>query len=71
MANAYGVVLDDACLRWAAAENVPETVIAAICLLETMSVDEIVARLEPFFSGITASHWFLASAPALAAARVV
>jgi hypothetical protein len=47
MTNAYGVVLDDASLRWAAAESVPETVIAAICLLETMSVDEIVARLTP------------------------
>jgi hypothetical protein len=34
MTNAYGVVLDDASLRWAAAESVPETVIAAICLLE-------------------------------------
>ena len=43
--NAYGVVLDEASLRWAAAESVPETVIAAICLLETRSVDEVVARL--------------------------
>ena len=47
MGNAYGITLDDASLRWAAAESVPETVIAAICLLETMSVDEIVARLTP------------------------
>jgi hypothetical protein len=47
MTNAYGVVLDDASLRWATAESVPETVIAAICLLETRSVDEIVARLTP------------------------
>jgi len=45
MTNPYGVVLDDASRRWAAAESVPETVIAAICLLETRSVDEIVARL--------------------------
>jgi hypothetical protein len=45
--NAYGVLLDDASLRWAAAESVSETVIAAICLLETRSVDEIVARLTP------------------------
>ena len=45
MTNPYGVVLDDASLRWAAAESVPETVIAAICLLETRSVDEVVARL--------------------------
>jgi hypothetical protein len=47
MTNPYGVVLDDASLRWAAAESVPETVIAAICLLETRSMDEIVARLTP------------------------
>jgi hypothetical protein len=44
----YGITLDDAALRWAAAEGVPETVIAAICLLdENRSVDEIVARLTP------------------------
>jgi hypothetical protein len=47
MNNPYGLVLDDASLRWAAAESVPETVIAAICLLETRRVDEIVARLTP------------------------
>jgi hypothetical protein len=45
MTNPYGLLLDDASLRWATAESVPETVIAAICLLETRSVDEIVARL--------------------------
>ena len=55
MTNAYGVVLDDASLRWAAAESVPEAVIAAICLLETKSVDEIVARLTPIELGLTAS----------------
>jgi hypothetical protein len=47
MTNPYGVVLDDASRRWAAAESMPETVIAAICLLDTRSVDEIVARLTP------------------------
>jgi hypothetical protein len=47
MGNPYGITLDDAPLRWAAAEGVPEAVIAAICLLETRSVDEIVARLTP------------------------
>ena len=47
MTNPYGLVLDDASLRWATAESVPETVTAAICLLETRSVDEIVARLTP------------------------
>ena len=47
MNNPYGLVLDDASLRWAAAESVSEAVIAAIYLLETRSVDEIVARLTP------------------------
>jgi hypothetical protein len=47
MTNPYGVVLDDASLRWAAAESVSEAVIAAICLLETRSVDEIIAKLTP------------------------
>ena len=47
MANPYGLVLDDASLRWAAAEGVAEAVIAAICLLEMKSVDEIVAKLTP------------------------
>jgi hypothetical protein len=47
MVNPYGVLLDDESLRWAAAESVSEAVIAAICLLETRSVDEIVARLTP------------------------
>ncbi len=45
MANPYGITLDDASLRWAAAEGVPESVIAAVCLLGPKSVDEIVARL--------------------------
>jgi hypothetical protein len=45
MANPYGITLDDHSLRWAAAEDVPESVIAAICLLDEKSVDEIVARL--------------------------
>jgi hypothetical protein len=44
MTNPYGVVLDDESLRWAAAESVSEAVIAAICLLETRSVYEIVAN---------------------------
>jgi len=45
MANPFGITLDDASLRWAAAEGVPESVIAAICLLHERSVDELVARL--------------------------
>jgi hypothetical protein len=47
MTNAFGVVLDSASLRWAAAEGVPETVIAAVLLLENGSIDEIVAKLGP------------------------
>ena len=43
--NPYGITLDDASLRWAAAEGVSESVIAAICLLDEKSVGEIVARL--------------------------
>ncbi len=45
MGNSYRITLDDASLRWAAAEGVPETVIAAICLLRERGVDEIVAKL--------------------------
>jgi hypothetical protein len=47
MANPYGITLDGASLRWAAAEGVPEAVIAAICLLDEKGVDEIVAKLSP------------------------
>jgi hypothetical protein len=47
MANSYGITLDDHSLRWAAAEGVPEAVIAAICLLGQKSIDEIVSRLSP------------------------
>jgi hypothetical protein len=47
MANPYGITLDDASLRWAAAEGVSEAVIAAICLLPERSVDKIVAKLSP------------------------
>ncbi len=43
--NPYGITLDDASLRWAAAEGVPASVIAAICLLDEQSVDEIVTKL--------------------------
>ena len=47
MGNPYGITLDEASLRWAAAEGVPESVVAAICLLDEKSVDEIVAKLSP------------------------
>ncbi len=39
MANPYGITLDDHSLRWAAAEGVPEAVIATICLLGQKSID--------------------------------
>ncbi len=45
MANAYGIELDEDALRWAAAEGVPESVIAAIHLLPERSADDIVAKL--------------------------
>ena len=47
MTNAFGVVLDSAGMRRAAAEGVPETVIAAIYLLREHNVDEIAAKLRP------------------------
>jgi hypothetical protein len=47
MTNAFGVVLDSASVRWAAAEGVAETVIAAVLLLDERSIDEIVAKLRP------------------------
>jgi hypothetical protein len=43
--NPYGIQLDDEALRWAAAEGVPEAVVAAIRLLHERSVDQIAARL--------------------------
>jgi hypothetical protein len=45
MTNAFGVVLDDASARWAAAESVSETVIAAVLLLHDQSVSEIASKL--------------------------
>jgi hypothetical protein len=45
MANPYGITLDDDALRWAAAEGVSETVIAAVHLLPERGVDEVVAKL--------------------------
>ena len=47
MTNAFGVVLDNASVRRAALEGVPESVIAAIYLLHERSVDEIAAKLRP------------------------
>ena len=45
MTNRFGVVLDNASVRRAAVEGVPESVIAAIYLLHERSVDEIAAKL--------------------------
>jgi hypothetical protein len=47
MTNAFGVELDSASIRRAAAEAVPETVIAAIYLLYERTVDEIASKLTP------------------------
>jgi hypothetical protein len=45
MPNPYGVTLHPQSVRWAAAEGVHETVIAAVLLLHERSVDEIVPKL--------------------------
>ena len=47
MPNPYGIKLDDASIRWAAAEGVSETIIAAVLLLHEKSVDEVAAKLRP------------------------
>ena len=44
MSNLFGIALDQAWLRWAAAEGVTETVIAAVALLHERSVEEIAAK---------------------------
>ena len=45
MPNPYGITLDEASIRWAAAEGVSETIIAAVLLLHEKSVDEVAAKL--------------------------
>ena len=47
MPNPYGIKLDDASIRWAAAEGVSETIIAAVLLLHEKSVDEVAAKPTP------------------------
>jgi hypothetical protein len=47
MTNAFGVELHSESVRWAAAEGVSETVIAAVLLLHERSVDEIASKLRP------------------------
>ena len=45
--NLFGIALNQAWLRWAAAEGVTETVIAAVSLLHQRSVEEIAGKLTP------------------------
>jgi hypothetical protein len=45
MANRFGMLLHPDDVRWAAAEDVSEDVIAAVLLLHERSVDEIVPKL--------------------------
>jgi hypothetical protein len=45
--NLFGIALDQSWLRWAAAEGVTETVIAAVSLLHERSVEEIAGKLTP------------------------
>ena len=45
--NAFGFALDDASVRRAAVEGVPETVIAAIYLLHERSVEDVASKLTP------------------------
>ena len=45
MTNRFGVVLHPPDVRWAAAESVSETVIAAVLLRHERSVDEMVPQL--------------------------
>ena len=45
MSNRFGIELDQALLRWAAAEDMTETVIAAVSLLHERSVEEVAGKL--------------------------
>ena len=45
--NLFGIALDQAWLRWAAAEGVTETAIAAVSLLQERSVEEVAGKLTP------------------------
>ena len=47
MSNLFGIALDQAGLRWAAAEGVTETAIAAVSLLHERSVEEVAGKLTP------------------------
>jgi hypothetical protein len=45
MSNAFGFVLDNASVRRATVEGVPETVVAAIYLLHEWSAGDVAAKL--------------------------
>ena len=45
MSNLFGIALDQAGLRWAAAEGVTETAIATVSLLHERSVEEVAGKL--------------------------
>jgi hypothetical protein len=47
MPNPYGITLDETSIRWAAAEGVSETIIAAVLLLHEKSASEVAAKLRP------------------------
>ena len=47
MTNRFGLLLDAQDARWATAEGVSETIIAAVLLLHEKSVDEVAAKLRP------------------------
>jgi len=47
MKNRFGLLLDAQDARWATAEGVSETIIAAVLLLHEKSVDEVAAKLRP------------------------
>ena len=47
MTNCFGVLLNPQDVRWAAAERVSETVIAAVLLLHERCVDEIAPKQPP------------------------
>jgi hypothetical protein len=47
MTNRFGLLLDARDARWATAEGVSETIIAAVLLLHEKSVDEVAAKLRP------------------------
>jgi hypothetical protein len=78
MSNLFGIALDQVWLRWAAAEGVTETVIAAVSLLHERTVEEVAAKLSPIELADVArlvsrcpSHYPLGAFDALKALRNV